>query len=1006
MQYLLLPIFFFAITGFAQEYWQQEVDYIIDVHLDDEDHILRGFEKFEYTNNSPNELTKLYIHIWPNAYKDENSALARQQFKNGNHILKYGKKEDKGWIDSLDFKVNNKKTEWSYHHHEDIVILELTEALPPGGKLMVSTPFRVKIPSGSISRLGHIEQSYQITQWYPKPAVYDKNGWHHMPYINQGEFYSEYGTFDVNITVPENYVVAATGDLQTESEIEFLNALAKKTAEDLANSENPGTSKSNEIPASSKHYKTLRYTQSNVHDFAWFADKRYKVLKGEVELPNSKRRVTSWAMYTPKNEKFWKNAIEYLNDAIYYYSLWNGNYPYNNVTAVDGTISAGGGMEYPNITVIGNSSSAFDLEVVIVHEVGHNWFYGQLGTNERVHGWMDEGLNTLNELRYVQTKYPGNTALSNMVMNGRFHLNDLSHHDLSDITYRVIAGIGEDQPIETHSVDFAPINYGVIMYQKTGLVFTYLKDYLGDELFDECMRTYYSEWEFKHPQPEDLREVLERVSKKDLGWLFDDLINKTNHIDYKVTKVRKHNDGFDVWVKNNGQVDGPIEVATLKEGEVLESKWVEPGKKWAVLHFESGFDRVTIDPGKDIPELNRQNNSWKKNGLFKKLEPPKIEFLFGDNESEATNIFWTPTIGGNVYDKFMVGVALHNYSLPYSKVNYLFMPFYSFGRQFVSGVGELSVSYQPKQSLKLSRLGISVKSFKHDTVYRHNDSYFLSIGPYWFAKIGHRSYHSPVSQTIRVQSIYKKDQFGPTHIEHAGGYAEYNWNYRKPNYTINAKLRNEYITNLNTSDQMARILFETTYSYRYKKRKTKGWIDVRAFIGKQYLNDFDKDVNGYQYSMSLAGSDGIQDLFVDEYYFARNNVAGASSWSQQRNENMGGFKSTSYYGTTSDLMTTGNIYLQLPIKPGIFGVFADFGAFWNNIDSTGVNPGTNSIKVNTAANAGLAIRISNFFGVYFPLWMSNELDQSFGNSSYLTKIRFTMKFNIMNKSINLSGLSN
>jgi hypothetical protein len=266
-------------------------------------------------------------------------------------------------------------------------------------------------------------------------------------------------------------------------------------------------------------------------------------------------------------------------------------------------------------------------------------------------------------------------------------------------------------------------------------------------------------------------------------------------------------------------------------------------------------------------------------------------------------------------------------------------------------------------------------------------------------------HNSPVSQTIRVQSIYKKDQFGPTHIEHAGGYAEYNWNYKRPNYKINAKLRNEYITNLNTSDQMARILFETTCRYRYKKKKTKGWIDLRAFIGKQYLNDFDKDVNGYQYSMSLAGSDGIQDLFVDEYYFARNNVAGPSSWSQQRDENMGGFKSTSYYGTTSDLMTTGNIYLQLPIKPGIFGVFADFGAFWNNTGSTGANTGNNSIKVNTAADAGLAIRISNFLGVYFPLWMSNELDQSFGNSNYLTKVRFTMKFNIMNKSINLSGLS-
>ena len=131
----------------------------------------------------------------------------------------------------------------------------------------------------------------------------------------------------------------------------------------------------NEFPESSEKMKTIRYTQSRVHDFAWFADKRYKVLKGEVELPNSNRNVTTWAMFTPRNSNLWKDAIEYINDGTYYYSKWNGDYPYNQVTAVDGTISAGGGMEYPNVTVIGNTGNAMALEVVIVHEVGHNWFY-------------------------------------------------------------------------------------------------------------------------------------------------------------------------------------------------------------------------------------------------------------------------------------------------------------------------------------------------------------------------------------------------------------------------------------------------------------------------------------------------------------------------------------------------------------------------------------------------------------------------------------------------------
>jgi len=407
----LLPIaiLFASSTAFSQNYWQQEVNYKIDVELDDENHMLKAFEEFEYINNSMDGLDTIYMHVWPNAYKNGETALAKQQYGDKKQVLKYGSDKIKGYIDSLDFKVDGEQVKWEYHpEFIDVCYLVLNKPLQPGKQIIVSTPFRVKIPSGSISRLGHIKQSYQITQWYPKPAVYDENGWNAFPYLNQGEFYSEYGTFDVSITLPDNYVVGATGDLRTDSEISFLNGRAKTTATNVEKGTNytefGDVIGRNGFPASSATKKTIRYTQKNVHDFAWFADKRFNVLKSQVELPHSGRMVTSWAMYTENEADLWIKASEYLNDAIYYYSLWNGDYPYNNVTAVDGTISAGGGMEYPNVTVIGGSGNDYQLEVVIVHEVGHNWFYGQLGTNERVHGWMDEGMNTLNEVRYIQTK--------------------------------------------------------------------------------------------------------------------------------------------------------------------------------------------------------------------------------------------------------------------------------------------------------------------------------------------------------------------------------------------------------------------------------------------------------------------------------------------------------------------------------------------------------------------------------------------------------------------------
>ena len=300
----------------------------------------------------------------------------------------------RSYIDSLSFKVNNQVVEVIYDSvNIDICKIILNQPLKPGDSINISTPFRVKIPSAKISRFGHIDNAYYITQWYPKPAVFDQYGWHAMPYLEQGEYYSEFGSFDVSITLPKNYVVGATGDLQNESELEWLNMKAENDKKSYAYTDDKS------FPPSDTETKTLNYKQNNVHDFAWFADKRFHVLKGEVELPHTNKKITLWSMFTNTSASLWKHSLEYMHDAAYYYSLWIGDYPYNQITCIDGTSATGGGMEYPNITIINSSSDAYELETVIMHEIGHNWFYGILGSNERMHGWMDEGINTFYEQR-------------------------------------------------------------------------------------------------------------------------------------------------------------------------------------------------------------------------------------------------------------------------------------------------------------------------------------------------------------------------------------------------------------------------------------------------------------------------------------------------------------------------------------------------------------------------------------------------------------------------------
>lgn len=976
---LIVTLFLSSNLSFAQNEWQQTVNYTIDVKLNDIDHLLNGNIEMEYINNSPDALGFIYIHLWANAYDNHKTALARQLHVGGNDILRYDNDSLKGCIAQMDFKVNNNSVRWEYDvDHKDIAKIYLASPLASGGSIKISSPFQVKIPSGDISRLGHVGQSYQITQWYPKPAVYDKNGWHPMPYLNQGEFYSEYGSYDVKITLPDNYVVGSTGDLQNEEEKAFLKNKSDETKLAVV----PMTKKAkdaNKFPPSSTKFKTLQYIQSKVHDFAWFADKRYMVLQDEVELPHSKRKVTTYAMFTPRNAYLWKNASEYIKDGTYYYSLWNGDYPYSQVTAVDGTISAGGGMEYPNVTVIGNSRTANELEIVIVHEVGHNWFYGILGSNERDHGWMDEGLNTLNEIRYIQTKYPGNTRLTDQVLNGKFHFDHLDYHDQADLSYQAIAKFGEDQPIETRSPDFHGINYGIVMYQKTGLVFHYLKSYLGDELFDKCMSAYFEKWKFRHPQPEDLKQIVEETSGKKLDWLFYDLIQTTNHIDYKLTKVKTKGGNTTVSVKNAGQVNGPIPV-TLQNGTDSTTIWFEPGKGKRTQTLAGNYPSGQIDPTNHIPEMDRSNNTIKEKGLFRKIEPLKLEFFAGDNEPNNSNLFWSPILGFNHGDKFMLGAAIHNIGVTNNPFQFYVAPMYSFNREFVSGLADFHYTFLPARFVKQTKLGVSGRTFKMENITRGNVDFYSAITPYLIMKLGNRARNKPWAHELQFKGLIRQDEIlgSPNQLSY-GGFGNYSIDMFLPDHQWETKLRVDYHQNEEIRSNATRGMVTSTYRYRYLKNNMIKWLELRLFAGSvldQKNTQFSYGVNG----LSLSGTSGAQDLFFENLMFNRSSIP-ANQYTH-RGDNQGGFSSTSSYGNSDDWMITGKIHADLPIQfPGL-GAFMDYG-IW----STGTT-------TESAWNLGLAFRIRKVFQISFPILMSDNLVTSYSSANYMKRVRLKLNLNM------------
>jgi len=972
-----------ALDANSQQYFQQEVNYQIAVKLNDVEHELSAFESIEYTNNSPDRLEFIYFHIWPNAYDNNNTALAKQKHQGVRSKL-FDIEELRGFIDSLDFKVNGEKIKWEYDpEFKDICKLYLNKALDEGEKITITTPFHVKLPKGVTSRLGHIEESYQITQWYPKPAVYDKFGWHQMPYLNQGEFYSEFGSFDVSITLPENYVVGATGDLQNEEEIDWLNTLAKKTAEI-----EEFDYEDNEFPPSSKEFKTLRYTQKNIHDFAWFADKRFNVLSGEVKLPHSGRIVQTWAMFPNRGGKLWKKSIEYINDALYYYSKWNGDYPYNQATAVLSALTAGGGMEYPNITVIGNSQTDMSLETVIMHEVGHNWFYGILGFNEREFGWMDEGINSFSEQRYMHAKYGNDLGLEAFLgVPGKIlkfgDLDKTRYKDMQELGYSFTARLNADQHASLNAADYSESNYGMIIYFKSARIIDYLLHYLGEEQFDIIMQDFFNEWKYKHPYPEDLQKCFEDHTGKDLSWVFNDLLKTTKKIDYKIQNIK---DGK-VLVNNIGDINSPLSLSGLKDSKPIFTKWYEgfEGKKWLSIPQTTDIDMVQIDHNYDMLDLYRKNNQIRTSGIFRKIEPLRLKFLGAVENPLRTQLNLSPVMAWNSANGYMLGAVFYNSVVPAKKMEYQLMPMYAFGTNDLTGSASITYHILPYNSMFQSvDLSLSGKQYAFDRVSGDN---FRRIKAAIKFNLKSNNPRAKVKDKIVIDGIMASN---PEKL--ISGTGEENI------YVTNLKYSRTYTGpyhpySLHMALQAGDGFLKSSVSARYRiTYKYNNGLDMRLFAGA-FL--YEKDNLTPIYSYKLSGSRGIDDYTYDEIFFNRNAAPYTGFLSHQFISNDGAFATYTPTGQTNKWIVALNLSSSLPIKQNIpIKGFVNVAALGEAI-SVSSYPDLGSFQW----EAGVKLSLFNeMFEIFLPLVMSQDLkainDQM--TNSYIERVRFSIKLNGLN----------
>jgi len=845
-----------------QNYWQQEVDYIIDVSLDDQQHMLRGAESFIYHNKSPKSIDRIYIHLWANAYRDNSTAFARQQLANRSWKFYTAPDSLRGFIDSLDFKVDNQSVKWEYLAKDtpDVAIIWLKEPLAPGKKLTVSTPFRVKLP-GDFSRMGHTGQQYQITQWYPKPAVFDQNGWHYMPYLDLGEFFSEFGSFEVTIRVPANYKVAASGNLQDISEKNWLDSLA------TAHGQLDSFPELKEPTAG--QFKALRYTLEQVHDFAWFAGKDYYVKKSHVFLPNSGRKVNTFAFFEGgKSAKRWTEAVKFVDSSVYFYSKWIGDYPYDYCTAVQGALSAGGGMEYPTVTVISAGGSARELDLIIAHEVGHNWFYGILGSNERDYPWLDEGINSYYEARYVKQRYPASDASLNASVSG-FNLN-FDNLDMDQLAWLFSARRGKDVALwNTPSHDYDNETYGTLVYKKTALEMNYLAAYLGQEEFDQRMQAYFSRWKFKHPSPDDFRNSLEKGSgDRNISWFFEQQLQTAGTVDYRIRRVKKvGEDQYAVKIASLG-TSGPLLLSALDDtGAVLRKEWFAgfSGVQTQTISV-AGAKRFVIDSDGQLPLYMRPRASARVGALWPAI--PGVKGFAGLGMAD-NKMYLAPALGANAADGFMLGAMLYSSIILPQDLEYALVPMYGFGSKTLAGSARIRYNWHP-ESGPFGRIQAGITARKFET-FGNRSGLIQYYGKARLRKTNSSTFQQELQLRFTQRLIAGNQEFLPQF-----GYEMQNYRIRNP-WSVKADVVAALPGNGHTlyNNGSARLAVEAKYRWNYLPKHKLYW-QHRVFAGYSLASSASSLP-----LMSNVNVDGSQDYLGDAVFFDRSAAFGGGLFSRQ-----------------------------------------------------------------------------------------------------------------------------
>ena len=614
-------ILFFVVLSLSLDaqygYWQQAVDYSMDIDFDVDKNRYEGKQVLSYTNNSPDTLSQAYYHLYFNAFQpgsvmdERNKTLPDTDPRVGSRITALKKKEI-GYQKVNSLKVDGKKA--NYFINGTILEVQLPEAILPNTTVELEMEFESQFPV-QIRRSGRDNKEgvrYSMAQWYPKICEYDHNGWHPNPYIGR-EFHSPWGNFEVNITIDKTYVLGATGVLTNYNEIG-----KGYQPVDLR------------MPESKGDKLTWKYKAENVIDFVWAADPDYKVL--------TKKAYDGTRLYfvfqpNDKTTENWNKLPAVMDEALRYVNNRFGKYPFPQYSFIQ---AGDGGMEYPMATLITGERSFGSLVGVSVHEWMHSWYQFMLATNESLYPWMDEGFTT----------FATNETMNHLKREGIIPGDAVDNpHKRSYISYLNLANSGQEEPLSTHA-DHYRFNtaYGIASYSKGNVFLNQMEYILGEELFSTAMLRYFYEWRYKHPNPERFLRVMEKSSGFVLDWYLEYFVNTTKRIDYAVESVDKKGllGKAEITIKREGEMPMPLDVrVTLEDGsqtiyhipldimrgakagdknlygdaeyKILNDwNWVNPTYTFKLKVAQKKIAKVEVNPSEKLADANPENDVYVK----------------------------------------------------------------------------------------------------------------------------------------------------------------------------------------------------------------------------------------------------------------------------------------------------------------------------------------------------------------------------------------------------------